>query len=105
MKLEHVSEKRLKSDVTYLLETYLDLSRYTVFVFGSRVTGKASERSDIDIGIEGDAPIDGATMARIREDLQDLPYLYKIQIIDFSQVSDRFYQVAKQVTEPLLWYE
>ena len=30
---------------------------YRVFLFGSRATGSAGERSDIDIGIDGPAPV------------------------------------------------
>jgi len=103
MKLEHVNEDQIKSDLRRILKKYVDLSEVEVFVFGSRVTGEASERSDIDIGLEGTTPISGATMEHIRDEIEDLPYLYTIQIVDFKRVSERFYQTAKQATEPVVY--
>src|SRR5882762_10522196 len=43
---------------------------YRVFLFGSRATGSAGERSDIDIGIEGPAPVSRAALAAIRDELE-----------------------------------
>ena len=36
-----------------IVRRYVPDTAYRVFVFGSRAAGKAHERSDIDIGIEG----------------------------------------------------
>jgi len=48
---------------------------YRVFLFGSRATGSAGERSDIDIGIEGPAPVSRAALAAIHDEfeLRQLP--------------------------------
>jgi len=46
-----------------------------VFLFGSRATGSAGERSDIDIGIEGPAPVSRAALAAIHEELEEAPTL------------------------------
>ena len=42
---------------------------YRVFLFGSRAAGSATERSDIDIGIEGPAPVPRSALAAIHEEL------------------------------------
>jgi predicted nucleotidyltransferase len=46
---------------------------YRVFLFGSHVSGEAGPRSDIDIGIEGPAPLDADVMQAIREACERLP--------------------------------
>lgn len=63
---------------------------YRVFLFGSWVSGKARERSDIDIGIDGPAPVDSAAMLEIREACDMIPTLYTIEIVDFAQVTPDF---------------
>jgi uncharacterized protein len=69
---------------------------YRVFLFGSRVTGSAGERSDIDIGIEGPAPVPRAVLAAIDEELEEAPTLYTIEVVDFAWVSEKFRRVAER---------
>ena len=92
-------EKKLKKDILNIIGKYLDLKKYKVFFFGSRVTGKADERADIDIGIEGPRPIPLEIILAIKEEIDNLPTLYKIDIVDFKNVSRDFYKVAKQKIE------
>lgn len=99
MRLEHGSEEKLKNDVLQIIGKYLDLSKHKVFVFGSRVTGKGDDRSDIDIGIEGEKDVSLETMGKIKDEIDDLPILYKIDIVDFFQLSDKFKEVAKEKIE------
>lgn len=99
MRLEHGSEEKMKKDILGIIRKYLDLSQYKVFVFGSRVTGKGDDRSDIDIGIEGDKEIPLETMGKIKDEAEELPTLYKIDIVDFFQLSDKFKEVAKEKIE------
>ena len=67
--------------------------------FCSRVRGGADKHSDIDIGIEGSEKIDAEVMERIRNDIDDLPILYKMDIVDFKDVSEYFYIEAKKDIE------
>jgi predicted nucleotidyltransferase len=99
MRLEHYPVDKLKQEVRDILGRHLDLSQYRVFFFGSRVTGKGTDRSDIDIGIEGKEPVPAETMDAIQEDIENLPTLYKIEIVDFKRVTEKFYQVATQQRE------
>ena len=68
---------------------------YRIFLFGSRAAGTARERSDIDIGIEGPAPVPRVTLAAIEDDLDEAPTLYSIEVVDFARVSETFRQVAR----------
>ena len=101
MKLEHYSNQQLKREVKKIVGNYLDLKKYGIFFFGSRVIGSNVSRSDIDIGIEGDKPIPIEILAKIREEISNLPILYHIDIIDFKAVDKDFYQVAKQKIETI----
>ncbi len=99
MRLEHYNLEKLKKEILEIIGRNLDLSEYKLFFFGSRVLGKGNDRSDIDIGIEGPAVIPWQTMSAIKEAVFNLPTLYKIDIIDFKDVDEKFYQVATEKRE------
>jgi uncharacterized protein len=101
MRLEYYSEEKLKKELLEIIGKHVDLSAYKVFVFGSRVSGGGDDRSDIDIGIEGMEAVPDGAMANIKEAIEDLPTLYKIDVIDFAQTDKKFKSVAKQHVEML----
>lgn len=94
MRLEYYSLEKLKREIIAITSKHLDISKYKIFFFGSRVSGKGDEHSDIDIGINGPEEISYEVMARIKEEAENLPTLYKIEIVDFSKVSSDFSKVA-----------
>mgnify|MGYP001588840581 FL=1 len=73
--------------------------QYKLFFFGSRVQGRGDDRSDIDVGIEGPERIPGHVMEKIREAIENLPVLYKIDIVDFKDVSEDFRREALRASE------
>lgn len=99
MRLEHYEPDVLKKQILAIVGMHLDLNRYRVFFFGSRVIGRGDDRSDIDVGIEGPEPIPFHIMAGIRAQADALPTLYKVDVVDFARVSPRFRDVALQHTE------
>jgi predicted nucleotidyltransferase len=99
MKLEHYPEKKLKAQILDIVGKYLDLSLYRVFMFGSRVSGFNSEHSDIDIGIQGPEEIPGNIRVEIIEDLENLPVLYKFDVVDFKKVTQEFRNEALKTIE------
>jgi predicted nucleotidyltransferase len=99
MRLEHYPQEKLKKMILESVGRHLDLKKYKVFFFGSRVEGKGTDRSDIDVGIEGPAPVPFEAWQAIQEEIEDLPTLYKIEIVDFGKVTSKFYEVAKQHIE------
>ena len=99
MKLEHESEKILKEKILRIIGKYLNLSKYRVFFFGSRVTGKSDENSDIDIGIEGDKPLPAGVLSDIQDEIEELPVLYKIDVVDFADANEKFKAIAKEHIE------
>lgn len=101
MRLEHDSEEKIKKSVLNIVSKHLDLKKHKVFFFGSRVTGGGSERSDIDVGIEGPEPIPSPVWLEIQEEIENLPTLYKIEVVDFKRVSPEFREVALAHTKPI----
>ncbi len=99
---EESSVLPFQKDIVAILQHYLDLSRYRVFLFGSRARGTARARSDFDVGIEGTDPIPAKTRVMIQEEIERLPTLYKIEIVDFANVSKNFRNVALQKTKQLI---
>ncbi len=101
MRIEHYSIEKLKKEILEIIGKYLNLKEYRVFFFGSRVEGRGDEHSDIDIGIEGKKEIPYETISSIQEEIENLPTLYKIDVVDFKTVSDKFRNIAGQKTESL----
>ncbi len=98
-RIEHEDIKELKQQILKKIGRHLDLSTHQVFFFGSRVTGKGDAHSDIDIGILGPKAIPLHLMAEIKEVAQELPVLYKIDIVDFNSTSKKFKKVALEKIE------
>ena len=102
MRLEYYPVEKLKKEVLNIIDKHLDLSKYKVFFFGSRVQGKGDDRSDIDIGIEGKDTLPAEAMGAIREALfNEIETLYKIDFVDFADADEKFKQVAKEKVEYL----
>lgn len=99
MELKFYAKEKLKKQVLDIVARYLDIKKYKVFFFGSRVSGKGGERSDIDVGIEGPKAIPIEILAEIKEKIAQLPTLYSIDVVDFRTASKDFQKVAKKNIE------
>ena len=101
MRLKFYPPEKLGREVLQIIAEFLDIKNFKIFYFGSRVSGKANERSDIDIGILGSQEVPLQILGNIREKINNLPTLYSIDFVDFQRVPENFKQVALQFTEPL----
>lgn len=99
MKLEHESSENIKRQILEIIGRHVDLKTVRVFFFGSRVSGKSREFSDIDVGIEGWHPLLPGVLSDIQEEVEELPVLYKIDIVDFANVNEKFKNIAKENIE------
>jgi len=99
MRLEYYPEEKLKKEILDIIGKYLDLKKYKVFFFGSRVSGKGDDRSDIDVGIEGAEEVPIVAFSDIQEEIANISTLYKIEIVDFKRVASNFKKVALQSIE------
>ncbi|NQT98214.1 MAG: nucleotidyltransferase domain-containing protein [Candidatus Marinimicrobia bacterium] len=75
---------------------------YRLFLFGSRAKDFFHEKSDIDIGILSDGPLDAIQMFSIKDKIAEIPTLLKIDFVDFSVVSDDFRTVALKQTKEIV---
>jgi len=89
-------EEGQKEAILKIITNCLDLPHYKIFYFGSRVNGKGTERSDIDIGIEADGPLPATVLNEIMDELKGLPIMQKIDVVDFKAVDNDFREVALQ---------
>lgn len=94
MNLRYYPVEKLKADLLAIAGRHLDLARYRIFFFGSRITGGGDERSDVDVGVDGPMPVPPEILNAIKEELEELPALYKIDLVDFFSVSEEFKKVA-----------
>ena len=70
--------------------------KYRLFLFGSRASGGRDPKADIDIGIIADKPVKAKTMVSIKERLEQIPTLLKIDFVDFSKVCQEFKDISMQ---------
>lgn len=101
MNLKFYPFQKLKKQILEIISKHLNLDSYRVFFFGSRVSGRSDEFSDIDIGIEGSKSVSLNVFSNIKEELDKIKTLYTLELVDFRRVPPDFYKVAKQFIEPL----
>lgn len=80
---------------------HLPNARYRLFLFGSRSQGMETDRSDYDLGILADRILPLSTMARIREDLEAIPILQRIDLVDLSAADPTFVKNALKTSRLL----
>jgi len=96
-----MTQKQIENQIKTIIFKYLPPQEYQIFLYGSRAAGRARKWSDYDIGIIGKKHIPSPTITVIEEELEnsfDIPY--NVDVVDFSQVSKDFKQVALQKTIP-----
>lgn len=97
---------RLVHDLQRLARKYRE-SGIELFIFGSFARGDPSPTSDLDLGVEWRGPHDPAVFRRLYWDVQALPTIRPIDLVDFGQVdadfkrataADRIYLSAERDT-------
>lgn len=91
--------KELKDDIIRVIRGQISEGHFKVFFFGSRINGKGTERSDIDIGIEAENELPAGVALEIKDKLDELPTLCKFDVVDFKTVSQGFKGVALENIE------
>jgi predicted nucleotidyltransferase len=84
-----------------ILWKHLDKATTKAFVFGSRATIKHSKHSDIDIGLKSSDSLPIQAKIKIQEEFENSNLPYIVEIVDFSQVDQKFKQVALKNIIPL----
>jgi predicted nucleotidyltransferase len=80
---------------------FLSKENVRIFLFGSRARGDNAVVSDVDIGVVPGEGFRKEKLALLREFIENLNVPYKVEIIDFSEVSEQFRVEALKDT--VLW--
>lgn len=94
----------LEESLKFIRDTiykYLPEGEYEAFVYGSRAGGTAQRWSDIDIGIRGDEEVPLRKLILIKHEIEDSKIPYKVDVVDFAHVSDKFKDLALKETVKL----
>ncbi len=81
--------KDIIDEVIKIIRNYLP-SDYKIFLFGSWAKGNAFKTSDIDIGILGKIEVPWDIMVKIKQKVDDIPTLRKIDIVDLNSKEIKF---------------
>lgn len=73
-----------------------------VWAFGSRVTGKARQYSDLDLAIGGDRPLPYTVLAELENDFSESDLGFRVDVVDWAAVSNEFKTVVGKRMELLL---
>ena len=83
-----------------LHENLHDIS-FRAFIFGSQANRNLLIRSDIDLGLISENKITSQQLANINAAIEELPMLYKIDVVDFNEVDERFKSAALKNIEDI----
>jgi predicted nucleotidyltransferase len=61
-----------------------------VYVFGSRATGKARRRSDLDLAVGGDEPLTLRQRALLNDDFDESDLPIRVDVVDLNAISPEF---------------
>ena len=72
-----------------------------VWVFGSRATGRARRYSDLDLLIDAGRPLSLDEAAGLRKAFEESDLPYRVDIVDWHAIGDRFRQLIAAERLPL----
>ncbi len=84
-----------------ILDKNLSNITYRAFIVGSQANKEILSRSDIDVGIIADVNLSTEKIVRIHEAIQQLPMLFKVDVVDFYDVDETFKNMALSNIEVL----
>lgn len=67
----------------------------TVWIFGSRVTGKIHPASDIDLAIMGDKPLSLSEEGDLRYAFEASRLPYRVDLVDWARTSESFRKIIE----------
>ncbi len=76
-------------EVARIIRKYL-ANNYKILFFGSWVKGNALPTSDIDIAILGTESVPWDLMAKILNEVDEIPTLRKIDVLDLNDKEEKF---------------
>ncbi len=102
-RLDNDKENRYILDLKDLVVLFLKNEDVSIVLFGSRARKDSSIFSDVDIGIIPRGKLDESKLSILREEIEDSNIPYKVEIVNFSQVSPDFREEA--LKDAIIWKE
>lgn len=87
-------DQKTTNIIKQIIRRHLPDTSYKSFIFGSRATGTNRQFSDIDLGILGPKSLSPQEYISIKDDLDQSDIVYRVDLVDFTNVSDNFKQIA-----------
>ena len=88
-----LNQTQLKQ-IRQIVRKYLPEDTYKSFIFGSRANGTNRKFSDIDLGVQGPKALSPTEYIKIKNEFDDSDIPYRVDLVDFANVSDKFKQVS-----------
>ena len=92
-------EDQHREIVTQILQQFVP--GVPVWVFGSRITGKAKPYSDLDLVIVAEQKIPQACYYQIQDAFEESALPYRVDVLDWHRISESFRQVIRSNYEVL----
>jgi len=83
-------EKVLRKLIDFLEK---ELAPERLILFGSRAKNMAHPYSDIDLAISGTKPLDLRSKRKLKEEIEELSYPFKVDLVFLDEVSEEFKRV------------
>ena len=81
-------------EVSRILQTIVP--QYTVWAFGSRVTGKAKPYSDLDLAIITTQPLSLDVYASLTDAFEESELPWRVDIVDWATTSESFRRLIEK---------
>ena len=72
-----------------------------VWMFGSRATGTAKRFSDLDIALEGEAPVAYHTISKLKHAFSESDLAIKVDVVDWNSLDQDFRDAIAAQRVPL----
>ena len=72
-----------------------ELKNTEIFIFGSRVQGKAREYSDVDIALKSSAEIPFEKILLLKAKFSDSTFPYEVDIVDLNTLDKNFLNIIQ----------
>lgn len=89
-------DEKTVGEIKDILFRFINPKKVKAFIFGSRALGNARKFSDVDIGLRGKSEIPLGIKSAMEEAFEESDIPFTVDVVNFSSVSDRFAEVAKQ---------
>lgn len=83
-------EQKYLDRILNIINSIIQDDNLEIYAFGSRVTGKAKQYSDVDIALKSKEKIDPNKLNKINIELENTTIPYEVDVLDLNSISDNF---------------